>query len=164
MPFREELLTIGRAAAAAHVNVETIRFYQRKGLLAMPERPIGGVRHYGQTDVARVKFIKSAQRLGFSLGEIAQLLRLDNGMQCSAAAQLASRHLADVRVRLQDLSRIEAVLAKLLKQCARHRGEVACPLIAALQADGRIVEFPHGAQMREEAGRAQGKAADTKRP
>jgi MerR family mercuric resistance operon transcriptional regulator len=72
--------------------------------------------------------------LGFSLEEIGQLLRLDDGMQCSAAAQLASEHLTNVRVRLQDLNRIEAALAKLLKQCARHRGEVACPLIAALHA------------------------------
>jgi MerR family mercuric resistance operon transcriptional regulator len=123
-------------AAKAGVNVETIRFYQRKGLLQEPDRPIGGIRHYGQTDVARVKFIKSAQRLGFSLEEIGQLLRLDDGMQCSAAAQLASRHLVDVRARLQDLNRIEAALTKLLRRCARHRGEVACPLIATLYGDG----------------------------
>lgn len=135
MPQREKFLTIGQTAAAIGVNVETIRFYQRKGLLREPDRPIGGIRRYGQTDVARVKFIKSAQRLGFSLEEIAQLLRLDDGMQCSAAAQLASRHLVDVRVRLQDLSRIEGALAKLLKQCARHRGDVACPLIAGLHAN-----------------------------
>ena len=135
MSSREMCLTIGQTATAVGVNVETIRFYQRKGLLWKPDRPIGGIRRYGQADVARVKFIKSAQRLGFSLDEIAQLLRLDDGMQCSAAAQLASRHLVDVRVRLQDLSRIEAALAKLLKQCARHRGDVACPLIAALHAN-----------------------------
>lgn len=135
MASRETFLTIGRMAEEAGVNVETIRFYQRKGLLKEPDRPLGGIRRYGQTDVARVKFIKSAQRLGFSLEEIGQLLRLDDGMQCSAAAQLASGHLTDVRVRLQDLNRIEAALAKLLKRCARHRGEVACPLIAALHAN-----------------------------
>jgi MerR family mercuric resistance operon transcriptional regulator len=135
MPPREKFLTIGRLAEEAGVNVETIRFYQRKGLLQEPDRPIGGIRRYGQIDVARVKFIKSAQRLGFSLEETGQLLRLDDGMQCSAAAQLACRHLVDVRARLQDLNRIEAALTKLLKRCARHRGEVACPLIAALHAD-----------------------------
>lgn len=135
MPSCEKFLTIGRLAEDVGVNVETIRFYQRKGLLREPERPIGSIRHYGQTDVARVKFIKSAQRLGFSLEETGQLLRLDDGMQCSAAAQLACRHLVDVRARLQDLNRIEAALTKLLKRCARHRGEVACPLIAALHAD-----------------------------
>ena len=135
MPPREKFLTIGRLAEEAGVNVETIRFYQRKGHLREPERPLGGIRRYGQADVSRVKFIKSAQRLGFSLEETGQLLRLDDGMQCSAAAQLACRHLVDVRARLQDLNRIEAALTKLLKRCARHRGEVACPLIAALHAD-----------------------------
>lgn len=127
-------LTIGALAKAAGVNVETIRFYQRKGLIPQPDRPLGGIRRYGAADVNRVRFIKSAQRLGFSLEEVAQLLRLDAGMRCSSAAQLAARHLAQVRARLEDLRRIEAALAKLLKRCSRHRGEVACPLIQALHA------------------------------
>jgi MerR family mercuric resistance operon transcriptional regulator len=135
MVRHEKRLTIGQLANTAGVNVETIRFYQRKELLPQPDRPLGGIRHYGQPDLARVKFIKSAQRLGFSLAEIGQLLLLDHGMQCSAAAQVASRHLVDVRARLRDLSRIEAVLAELLKRCARHRGKVVCPLIAALHAN-----------------------------
>lgn len=142
MVSRVKLMTIGRLAKAVGVNVETIRYYQRKGLLRIPDRPFGDVRHYEQADVARVKFVKSAQRLGFSLEEIGQLLRLDDGMQCSAAAQLASRHLSDVRVRLQHLRRIEAALAKSLKQCASHHGEVACPLIDALYADGEVRQVP----------------------
>ena len=135
MPPSEKFLTIGRLAEEVGVNVETIRFYQRKDLLQEPDRPTGGIRRYGQTDIARVKFIKSSQRLGFSLEEVGELLRLDDGMQCSAAAQLASEHLANVRVRLKDLNRIETALAKLLKRCARHRGEVACPLITALHTN-----------------------------
>ncbi|HEU0196137.1 MAG TPA: Hg(II)-responsive transcriptional regulator [Nevskiaceae bacterium] len=135
-------LTIGRLANAAGVGVETIRFYQRKGLIPEPDRPLGGIRRYGSVDVDRVRFIKSAQRLGFSLGGIGQLLRLDDGMQCSAAAQLASRHLVDVRARLQDLNRIEAALTTLLRRCAHHRGEVACPLIAALSCDGEARQPP----------------------
>jgi len=135
MPPSEKFLTIGRLAEEVGVNVETIRFYQRKDLLQEPDRPTGSIRRYGQTDIARVKFIKSSQRLGFSLEEVGELLRLDDGMQCSAAAQLASEHLANVRVRLQDLNRIEAALAKLLKRCARHRGEVACPLVTALHTN-----------------------------
>lgn len=127
-------LTIGRMADVVGVNIETIRFYQRKGLLREPRRPVGGIRRYEQADAARVKFIKSAQRLGFTLEEIGQLLRLDDGMQCSAAAQLASRHLDEVRLRLRNLKRIETALAQLLKQCGRHRGEVDCPMIAALHA------------------------------
>lgn len=77
MDHNAETLTIGAFAKAAGVNVETIRFYQRKGLLLEPEKPYGGIRRYGPTEVARVKFVKSAQRLGFSLDEVAQLLKLD---------------------------------------------------------------------------------------
>ena len=72
-----ESLTIGAFAKAAGVNVETIRFYQRKGLLPEPDKPYGSIRRYGEADVARVRFVKSAQRLGFSLDEVAGLLRLD---------------------------------------------------------------------------------------
>jgi len=79
MANKPEYLTIGALAKAAGVNVETIRFYQRKRLLSEPERPLGGIRRYGSADVARVKFVKSAQRLGFSLDEVGQLLTLEDG-------------------------------------------------------------------------------------
>ena len=125
-------LTIGAFAKAAGVNVETIRFYQRKGLLAEPARPLGSVRKYGPNDVDRVRFIKSAQGLGFSLQEVAQLLTLEDGTHCGEAAAMAALRLADVRAKLDDLSRIESVLATLLKQCRSTRGSVSCPLIASL--------------------------------
>ncbi len=127
-----ETLTIGAFARAAGVNVETIRFYQRKGLLSEPERPIGGIRRYGPADVGRVKFVKSAQRLGFKLEEVAQLLKLEDGTHCHEAADLAAAHLADVRMRLTDLQRMESALSQLVKACSSHRGKVCCPLIAAL--------------------------------
>ena len=133
-------LSIGRLAAAVGVNVETIRFYQRKGLLREPPRPPGGIRRYAAKDTARVRFIKSAQRLGFSLDEVRHLLRLDEGMQCAAAAKLGARHLDDVRRRLRDLRRIEATLSKLLKRCSRGEEQVACPLIAALHADDKQMD------------------------
>ena len=132
MDSDSENLTIGAFARAAGVNVETIRFYQHKGLLATPERPYGGIRRYGSTDVARVKFVKAAQRLGFSLDEVGQLLKLEDGTHCSEAAELAALRLADVRARLSDLARIEAVLSKLVGECHAHHGNVSCPLIAAL--------------------------------
>lgn len=128
-------LTIGRLAKAAGVNVETVRYYQRRRLLREPPRPLGGVRSYTGQDVARIAFIKASQRLGFTLDQTGQLLRLDAGMQCKAAANLASVHLVDVRARLQDLTRIEAALSELLERCAHHEGKVACPLITALRAD-----------------------------
>ena len=127
-----ENLTIGAFAKAAGVNVETIRFYQRKSLLLEPDRPYGSIRRYGQKDVARVKFVKSAQRLGFSLDEIGQLLKLEDGTHCSEAAELAALRLADVRARLADLTGMEAALSKLVSECKAHRGNVSCPLIAAL--------------------------------
>ena len=126
-------LTIGALAAAAGVNVETIRFYQRKNLLPEPERPYGSIRRYGQTEVARVRFIKAAQRLGFTLDEIAQLLQLDDGTQCSKARLIGEKKLADVRQRLGDLQRIEVALADLVGRCATTRGKVACPLIGSLE-------------------------------
>lgn len=129
-----ENLTIGAFAKAAGVNVETIRFYQRKGLLAEPERPYGSIRRYGRTDVARVRFVKAAQRLGFSLDEIGQLLKLEDGTHCNEAAELAALRLADVRARLADLARMEAVLSKLVSECGAHHGTVSCPLIAALRS------------------------------
>src|SRR3546814_16028720 len=82
----------------------TIRFYQRKSLLVEPRRPFGSIRRYGAADVARVKFVKAAQRLGFSLDEIGELLRLEDGTHCSEAADLAAQRLADVRTRLNDRS------------------------------------------------------------
>lgn len=128
-------LAIGAFAKAAGVNVETIRFYQRKRLLAEPERAHGSIRRYDGTDVARVKFVKSAQRLGFSLTEIGELLKLENAGHCHQVAELAALHLTDVRARLADLARMEAALSKLVNDCRAHEGQVSCPLIKALHKD-----------------------------
>ena len=127
------MLTISKLARAAGVNVETIRFYQRRGLLAEPVKPLGGIRHYEQADVARVLFIKAAQRIGFTLAEIAQLLNLDDGMHCPEAREIAEHKLDAVREKLADLQRIEAALAQLVGRCEASRGKVSCPLIDALQ-------------------------------
>ncbi|WP_028731146.1 Hg(II)-responsive transcriptional regulator [Pandoraea sp. E26] len=127
-----ENLTIGAFAKVAEVNVETIRFYQRKGLLLEPARPYGSIRRYGRADVARMKFVKSAQQLGFSLDEIGDLLKLEDGIHCTEAAELAALRLADVRTRLTDLMRIETALSKLVDECCAHHGQVSCPLIDVL--------------------------------
>jgi MerR family mercuric resistance operon transcriptional regulator len=126
-------MTIGVLADAAGVNVETIRFYQRKGLMREPDRPLGGIRRYGESDLARVRFIKSAQRLGFSLDEVADLLKLEDGSHCTEARAQAERKLTDVRARLADLRRIEAVLQDLVQRCCVAQGKVRCPLIQALR-------------------------------
>jgi MerR family mercuric resistance operon transcriptional regulator len=126
-------LTIGVFASEAGVNVETIRFYQRKGLVREPNRTFGSIRRYNGTDVARVRFVKAAQRLGFTLEEIGELLKLDDGTHCSEAARLGAVRLADVRARLADLARMEVALAKLVSKCRAHHGHVCCPLIDALR-------------------------------
>ncbi|EPA99454.1 Hg(II)-responsive transcriptional regulator [Pseudomonas sp. G5(2012)] len=128
-----ERLTIGAFAKAAGVNVETIRFYQRKELLPEPDKPYGSIRRYGEADVSRVKFVKSAQRLGFSLEEVAGLLRLDDGAHCDEARVLAEQKLGDVRGKLADLKRIESVLEQLVHDCCASHGTVSCPLIVSLQ-------------------------------
>ncbi len=127
-------LTIGGFAKSSGVNVETIRFYQRKGLLLEPHKPSGSIRRYGEADVARVSFVRSAQRLGFSLDEIAELLRLEDGTHCDEASHLAEHKLKDVREKLADLKRMETALSGLLRACHGRKGNVSCPLIASLQA------------------------------
>ena len=126
-------LTIGALATAAEVGVETIRFYQRSGLLAEPPRPAGSIRRYGARDLDRVRFVRAAQRLGFSLDEVRELLNLDDGTRCAQARRVAQQKLLDVRARLSDLQRIEAALSELVGRCETARGTVSCPLIDALQ-------------------------------
>lgn len=138
MQINFENLTIGVFAKAAGVNVETIRFYQRKGLLPEPDKP------YGEADVTRVRFVKSAQRLGFSLDEIAELLRLEDGTHCEEASGLAEHKLKDVREKMADLARMEAVLSELVCACHARKGNVSCPLIASLQDGTKLAASARG--------------------
>jgi MerR family mercuric resistance operon transcriptional regulator len=127
-------MTIGRVAEAAGVNVETIRFYQRLGLLAEPPRPPGGIRRYGNEFVSRLRFVKRAQQLGFSLAEIQRLLVLEDPQSCGKARTLAAEKLALVEARLADLARMRDVLRELVARCDVRRGKIACPIIATLTA------------------------------
>lgn len=128
------MFTIGTLAHAAGVNLETIRFYQRRRLMVLTVRPPGGIRRYGEKDLARVRFIKSSQSLGFSLDEVAELLKLEDGTHCDEARDLGQRKLANVQEKLVELARIEAVLGALVARCGSVRGDVTCPLISALHA------------------------------
>lgn len=131
---REDKLTIGMLATASGVGVETIRFYQRKGLLPLPAKPLGGIRHYGVEAADRLRFVKAAQQLGFSLDEVADLLRLEDGTRCGEARRLAEVKLVDVQTKLAHLRRIESALMAVIGRCGVAKGRVACPLIASLQA------------------------------
>lgn len=126
--------TIGALADTAGVNVETIRFYQRKGLLREPERSYGRIRRYTDADLGRLRFIKASQRLGFSLDEASELLKLEDGTHCEEARELGAHKLENVRAKLADLRRIETALSQLVAHCGSARGAVKCPLIASLQA------------------------------
>lgn len=128
-------LTIGGMAAETGVGVEAIRYYQRRGLLPEPRRNEGRIRRYGSREIERLRFIKAAQKVGFSLDEIGNLLQLDDGSGCAQAKTLATLKLEDVRSRLESLRRLEQVLSELVDRCESSRGRVGCPLIAALGSD-----------------------------
>lgn len=125
-------LTIGKVARAAGVNVETVRYYQRRGLVPEPPRAAGSVRRYSPDTVARLRFIKRAQGLGFTLGEIRRLIALGDPHSCARARALAADKLALVRSRIADLERVRRVLESLLNRCDAVRGTVACPIIQTL--------------------------------
>lgn len=136
MAADETGFTIGRLAAEAGVNVETVRYYQRIKLMPVPKRtPTHGTRRYGAGELSRLRFIKTAQALGFTLEEVADLIKLDDGTRCSEARDIAARKLAVVRARLRDLRNIEKILAGLVRQCDSRRGAIRCPLIDSLVND-----------------------------
>jgi MerR family mercuric resistance operon transcriptional regulator len=128
-------LTIGRLAALAGVNVETIRYYQRGGLLDEPRKPSGGYRHYPANMARRVRFIKRAQALGFTLEEIASLLRLDGADCCANTRELAAHKIALIERKLLDLAAMRAALAALVQQCNTGQAEGPCPIISVLEQD-----------------------------
>jgi len=124
--------TIGQIARAAGVNVETVRFYHRRGLLPLPGRAHGAIRRYGEESLARLRFIRRAQRLGFALDEVAALLQLNDGRSCSAARKVAERRLTEIEDRLRDLSTLREQLTGLVRRCRTEQGKIHCPLIDAL--------------------------------
>jgi MerR family mercuric resistance operon transcriptional regulator len=125
-------MTIGVLAKAAGVGVETIRYYQRRGLVAEPEKPYGSIRHYDGQALARLHFIRTAQWLGFSLDEIGELLTLQDGTHCDEARIMGERKLISVQQKLESLRHIEEALAGLVRECSAQRGNITCPLIASL--------------------------------
>lgn len=125
-------LTIGQYAAEGGVGVETVRYYQRKGLLHTPARG-GGIRRYGKEDVRRLRFIRSAQRAGFTLEEIRELLALDAGNDRPRARQLARERVAKLELRIAELERARDSLKRLARQCAGGPSG-PCPILEAFDA------------------------------
>ena len=129
----EKLHTIGRIAKQAGLGVDTIRFYEQRGLLPQPQRTAKGYRLYPPATVERLNFIRRAKRLGFSLEEITALLDLqDNGGTKSAVKKLTSRKLDEINSKIADLERMRDVLQSLNKRCSGRGNVDGCPIIEAL--------------------------------
>jgi MerR family transcriptional regulator, mercuric resistance operon regulatory protein len=126
--------TIGSLAAAAGVHVETVRYYQRRGLVSEPRRPQGGVRRYTNVDAERLRFIKRAQAVGFTLGEIQALLALRTRKSCQATRALAVAKLGFVNARLQDLRRLKSELQQWIAACDSNAEDTSCPAIERLDS------------------------------
>jgi MerR family transcriptional regulator, mercuric resistance operon regulatory protein len=131
----EKGIRISELAGVAGVHVETIRYYQGIGLLPRPRREHGRIRRYGADDLKRVRFIKRAQALGFSLEEIALLLGLSNGEHCAETQALAEKKLAMVEGKISDLAAIRKALKGLITECSKGSRRSGCPIIGALAAD-----------------------------
>jgi MerR family mercuric resistance operon transcriptional regulator len=130
--MQEASYTIGDVAKAGGVGVETVRYYERRGLVSQPRRASGAYRRYGAAHVDRIRFVKRAQDLGFTLEEIRSLLDLEDGTDRRSIRRIAGARLEETRRRIADLQRIERVLAHLLHECESHSKAPHCPIIGAI--------------------------------
>lgn len=127
--------TISQLAKQARVNVETVRYYERRGLLPEPPRRASGYRQYSPDDLASLQFIRRAQTLGFSLKEIAELLalRVDPTMSCHDVRERAAHKLADVDAKIRALEDIRGALQRLIALCSGEGPTSACPILDAFK-------------------------------
>ncbi len=128
-------LTIGALAKQANVNKETIRYYQKQGLIIEPQKPLNGFRHYPASTIERLLFIKRAQQLGFSLKEIKQLLLLGE-KNCQDVQQLAKAKRDKIEQQIKSLQQINSVLNDMINQCDNNNDTDDCRLISALSKQG----------------------------
>ena len=127
-------LTIGKLANKANISVETIRYYERRGLIKRPVKPDIGYRQYENESLQRLLFIKKAKTLGFSLDEIGNLLVLSEG-HCADVQSLARQKLIGIKTKVKDLQRLEHVLEDLVGQCSNNIDAAHCPIINTLLDD-----------------------------
>jgi len=130
----EQALTIGFLARAANVNIETVRYYQRIGLIQEPLKPPTGYRVYPTETIKRIKFIKSAQPLGFSLQEIAELLDLGSG-HCADVRLRAEQKRAHIEQQIIELKNLRTTLDTLIHSCQADTNNIHCPIIESLAGD-----------------------------
>lgn len=127
--------TISKLADAVGVNIETVRYYQRRGLLAEPSRENGGFRSYDETHVQRLQFIKRAQELGFSLDDAAELLSLSEATNRKRVREITRSRVLDIRQKITQLESMAVALEGLADCCAKTGPNQSCPIIAALAGD-----------------------------
>ena len=125
-------LTIGRLAESADINVETVRYYQRIGLIETPAKPPQGFRRYSNETVGRLRFIKRAQELGFTLSEISELLELDKS-KCRDVRSRAEQKRNEILQRIRDLQNISDTLEELIVTCRDRKDRQLCPIVESLQ-------------------------------
>jgi MerR family mercuric resistance operon transcriptional regulator len=129
--------TIGKLAKEAGVGIETVRFYERRGILNQPPKPTHGYRAYSQRDLVTIKYVKEAQGLSFSLDEVQALFARAEGEAkgfCSAVRGVARKKLAAVQRQIAELRQLEAKLQKFLVDCAANKGEKNCPILRQIRA------------------------------
>lgn len=131
-----EHLTIGKVARRSGTAIETIRFYEREGLIDKPARSSAGYRHYRADAVARLRFIRQAKELGFSLREVKELLslRATPGKSCGDVKARARQNITDIERRIASLTRMKRALVKLAVACSGKGPLSACPILEALEA------------------------------
>lgn len=137
-------LSIGELAQAAGIGVETVRFYERRGLLERPARPARGFRAYPRAALARIAFVREAQALGFTLTEVRALLALNDapGTDCAAVRGRAAAKLGQLDTRMARLARMRSALHRLLARCPGRGSLADCPIVAALSAPQRAALAP----------------------
>jgi MerR family mercuric resistance operon transcriptional regulator len=133
MPAARDALTIGALATAAGVGVETVRYYQRLGLLAVPQAA-GGFRRYGSIELSRLRFIRRAQSLGFTLVEIGELLQLQDGTDRRSVRRIAQARLAQLQSRIIDMQKMAHTLRLLIDECEHGSRSLRCPIIASIES------------------------------
>ncbi len=133
-----ESITIGRLAKEARVNIDTLRYYEKRGLLPEPPRKESGYRLYSPDTVRRIAFIKHAKELGFSLVEIAELLslRMNTKKQCIAVQSKAEAKIAEIEEKIQSLQQIKGALQWLVGSCKVNKRLGECPILEALDVEG----------------------------
>ena len=130
-----EDLTIGKLAKKAGVNVETVRYYEQRGLIEQPPKPRLGYRHYSPDLIHRIRFIKHAQELGFTLGEIIELLalRVEPTTACNDVKDQAKAKIADIAKKIKALQRMKRTLSGLVSACEKRTSTTECPILEALK-------------------------------